>query len=88
MKTFLQRPAVLPEVADVRCNDCGRHVAKDVTGYFEDHISLTKDWGYHSPYDGQSHTIDLCIDCYKSWTAQFEIPPQVEDTNYVWEEII
>ena len=85
MKTFLDRPTVLPEVTDVRCNYCGRDVEKDTTGYFEDHISLTKHWGYHSPYDGESHIIDLCVDCYQDWTSQFEIPVQVEYVDYVWE---
>ena len=84
MKTFLDRAAVLPEVTDVCCNYCGRDVEKDTTGYFEDHISITKNWGYHSPYDGESHIIDLCVDCYRDWTSQFEIPPQVEQ-EYAWD---
>jgi len=63
----------------VCCNVCGRGISKDASGYFEDHISLTKNWGYHSPFDGESHAIDLCSGCYKSWIEQFEIPPHVTD---------
>ncbi|MCL1786562.1 MAG: hypothetical protein FWG38_01135 [Defluviitaleaceae bacterium] len=79
MKTFRDR---------VCCNQCGRGIEKDATGYVEDYILLTKDWGYHSPYDGESHTINLCVDCYKDWTQHFTIPPQVQYANYVWGEII
>jgi len=86
MKSFLSRPAIVPEVVAVQCNYCGRDVEKDEFGYFEDHISLEKDWGYHSPFDGEVHTIDLCVDCYQEWTAQFEIPTQVEFQEYILEE--
>jgi len=85
MKTFENRQAMVPELAAVRCNLCGRDVEKNSVGYLEDHISLTKMWGYHSPYDGEAHEIDLCVDCYDGWTKQFEIPPQVQAPNYVWE---
>ena len=84
MKTFTSQQTVVPVVTDVRCNLCGRTVEKNSIGYFEDHVSLTKMWGYHSPYDGESHAIDLCVDCYKGWTAKFEIPPQIEAIDYNW----
>jgi len=85
MKTFLEHRAVLPEIEDVRCNQCGRHIEKDSTGYFEDHISIAKEWGYHSPYDGETHKIDICIPCYQSWTHIFQIPPMREFVEYFWE---
>ena len=78
MKAFLERPVMLPELDAVHCNVCGKEVEKNAIGYFEDHVSLTKSWGFHSPYDGEAHAIDLCVDCYKDWTSRFEIPPQVE----------
>jgi len=64
-----------PTTTEVRCNLCGKKVKKDNIGYFEDHISLSKTWGYHSPYDGEEHAIDLCLECYKDWINEFEIPP-------------
>ena len=85
MKTLVDRPVMQPEVDSVKCNLCGRNVEKNAAGYFEDHISLTKMWGYHSPFDGEAHAIDLCVDCYKGWTSQFEIPPQIDYVDYVWE---
>ena len=77
MKTFVQRTTATTELEDVRCNLCGRDVEKNHIGYFEDHISITKMWGYHSPFDGEEHEVDFCVDCYRGLTAQFAIPPQV-----------
>ncbi|MCL2572290.1 MAG: hypothetical protein FWE11_07785 [Defluviitaleaceae bacterium] len=77
MRVFLDQTTVRPELTDVSCNVCGRDVDKNVSGYFEDHLTISKSWGYHSPYDGEIHAIDVCVDCYADWTAQFEIPPKV-----------
>ncbi|MCL2203149.1 MAG: hypothetical protein FWB88_04350 [Defluviitaleaceae bacterium] len=76
MKLYSEKTVVAHEVSDVRCNACGHDVGKDASGYLYDHISLSKLWGYHSPYDGEAHAIDLCVDCYQSWIGDFEIPPQ------------
>ena len=77
MRVFLEKTIVKPALTDVTCNVCGRGVSKDAFGYFEDHLSICKNWGYHSPYDGETHAIDLCIDCYQGWVDGFEIPPKV-----------
>jgi len=77
MRVFLDETVVKPTLTDVSCNACGRGVSKDASGYFEDHISLTKAWGYHSPYDGEIHAIDICVDCYQDWIKDFEIQPKV-----------
>ena len=84
MKTFLTRQVAVDEISNISCNLCGKSVEKNNMGYFDDYISLTKNWGYHSPYDGESHSIDLCQECYRGWIAQFEIPPAVEEGNFVW----
>ena len=78
MRVFLETPVMLPQLENVRCNSCGTEVPKNAVGYFEDHIDISKKWGFHSPYDGELHSIDLCVGCYESWVADFEIPPQVE----------
>jgi len=83
MRIFLEKPVMLPELDNVHCNVCGREVKKNSVGYFEDHVSLTKNWGFHSPYDCEAHSIDLCVDCYKDWTSHFEIPPQVEHQTVI-----
>jgi len=78
MKAFSEKPVMQPQLDTIQCNVCGKEVTKNHVGYFEDHVSLTKSWGYHSPYDGEDHAIDLCVECYGDWTSRFEIPPQVE----------
>jgi len=77
MRVFMEQNVVKQALSDVRCNVCGRSIMKDASGYFEDHVAISKAWGYHSPYDGETHVIDICIECYQNWTAQFEIPPKV-----------
>ena len=77
MRTFLEETIVKQALSDVKCNVCGRSVSKNTCGYFEDHVSISKLWGYHSPYDGETHVIDICIDCYQDWATRFEIPPKV-----------
>ena len=78
MKLFLDRTVVKKEVSEVHCNACGKEVGKDASGYLLDYVSLNKQWGYHSPFDGESHDIDLCIACYQTWINRFEIPPVKE----------
>ena len=79
MRIFLERDVLTPLLSDVRCNVCGREMQKENPGYFEDHVSLSKTWGYFSPFDGEAHDIDVCVDCYKDWIARFEIPPYSEE---------
>ena len=79
MRVFFQENTIKHALSDIHCNVCGRSVSKDATGYFEDHVSLSKTWGYHSPYDGEIHAMDVCVDCYQGWTATFEIPPRVTE---------
>jgi hypothetical protein len=78
MKLFLERTVIKKELSEVRCNACGKGVGKDASGYLLDHVEVSKRWGYHSPFDGESHTIDLCIPCYQIWISQFKIPPAAE----------
>jgi len=58
----------------VYCNKCSREIPENELGYPEDHLSVTKKWGYGSPIDGDKHSFDLCFECYKAMTEEFEIP--------------
>ena len=78
MRIFSEQSVIQPKLDEVRCNSCGQGVTKNAIGYLEDHVSLSKTWGYHSPYDGEAHAIDLCVGCYQDWINKFEIPPGVE----------
>ena len=84
MKTFLNRRAAFTDVEAIMCNQCGQDIVRDRFGYFQDYLAIEKGWGYHSPYDGEVHSMDICQDCYKQWVAGFKIPPQVEYVEYMW----
>ena len=86
MRMYLEKNVVRQSLEDVQCNVCGRSVSKDSSGYFEDHVSISKAWGYHSPYDGEMHGIDLCVDCYAGWVTEFEIPPKMSCYCHMMED--
>ena len=79
MRVFLEKTVTKHELTDICCNVCGRGINQDDSGYFEDHVTFSKSWGYHSPFDGESHAIDLCVECYQAWIRQFQIPPNVTE---------
>ena len=79
MKTFSEKTVSLESLDEISCNCCGEQINKNEFGYFEEHLSVTKKWGYGPPADGETHDFDLCYDCYKEITGRFEIPPHVTD---------
>jgi len=76
MKIFVERTIAKEVLDEVRCNGCGHQIEKNDFGYFEDHLSVSKTWGYGSPIDGDYHTFDLCFKCYSEMTDRFKIPPE------------
>ena len=76
MRTFSERTITKEILDEVRCNQCGQQIGKNDFGYFEDYLSVNKTWGHGSPIDGESHTFDLCYDCYSEMINRFEIPPE------------
>lgn len=77
MNKILERTLQKEEKIDVNCNMCGRPVEKNDFGYFEDHITVAKTWGYGTPIDGETHVFEFCFDCYNELTDRFAIPPRV-----------
>ena len=61
----------------VCCNLCGCQVGKNDFGYYEDHLSVIKTWGYGTVADGETHVFDICFDCYNELADRFVIPPRV-----------
>ena len=66
----------------VRCNWCGKHIAKNAFGYFEDFIAVSKTWGYGLPIDGETHVFNICYDCYEEFAARCVLPPDVAADAY------
>ena len=67
------------------CNCCGREIQITKQHPYPEYVSIRKEWGYDSPYDGEVHEIDLCQDCYAKWIRTFKFAPQVED-NDIYDE--
>ncbi|MCL2399186.1 MAG: hypothetical protein FWC91_05490 [Defluviitaleaceae bacterium] len=77
MKIFLEKTTAHEALDEVLCNLCGSQIKKNAFGYFEDYLSVTKTWGYGSPADGETHSFDLCYDCYADIVKRFQIPPRI-----------
>lgn len=63
------------------CNCCGQEITCTRQHPYPDYLSVEKEWGYDSPYDGEKHEFDLCPDCYAKWIGTFKIPPQQEEAE-------
>ena len=62
-------------IQDIFCNICEEKIHKNEHGYFDDFLSIEKTWGYFSPFDGETHCIDICISCYKTLLDSLKIKP-------------
>ncbi len=73
MKNFKEKVHVnlLPDT--IVCNKCGRHITKDRFGYHEEYLTVDKQWGFHSDFDGERHEFDLCVNCYGEIIRDFKI---------------
>lgn len=70
---------VQKEVPDrIICNCCGQEIS--ITGQhpYPEYLSIHKEWGYDSPYDGETHEIDICPACYEKWITTFCVSPRAE----------
>lgn len=74
MRTFKTILVEHKEVEDIFCNLCGQKVPVKVFNFGQDYLHIEKDWGYNSDYDGEVHTIDICMSCYKKLISSFAIP--------------
>ena len=49
-------------------------IAQDKYGHKADCLSVDKEWGYGSCFDGENHSFDLCDECYSEIIKNFKIP--------------
>lgn len=75
MKVLKEVKTVQMTVDSIFCNCCGKEIEKNQFGYHHEYLSIKKDWGYNSEFDGQSHEIELCQECYKNIIESFKIRP-------------
>ena len=63
------------EVDTVICNCCGKQIIHGKDKKMGEYLSVVKHWGYHSPFDGEKHSLDVCPECYHRWIQTFQFPP-------------
>lgn len=69
------------ELETVVCNKC-KKVLKVENGILKEgcfHADYA--FGYFSNRDGQEHSFDLCEECYDEVTAEFALPPMVQEKS-------
>ncbi len=69
------------QVVNVVCNACGNPIPQTSGGKVHEHLSIDKNWGYLSPYDGENHSFEICPDCYKKFIESFIVPVTVNTAN-------
>ena len=79
MKQYKTVGITAERLSEVRCNVCGRRISPDSAHPYQDYLSIEKEWGYDSPYDGERHQIDVCSACYRQWLTSFVLPPAEEE---------
>lgn len=75
VKTLKKVQIVKQETDNIICNMCGETIYKNQFGYFHEHLSVRKEWGYGSAFDGETHCFDLCESCYNKMREQMKIAP-------------
>ncbi len=73
MKTMKKSTVYVETVATVTCNMCGEEIKVNQFGYFDEYVTIEKTWGYGSRYDGETHSIDLCENCYTEMLKKLKI---------------
>jgi ribosomal-protein-alanine N-acetyltransferase len=79
------KKAVCKKSGDMQlyCNSCGKKLKVENGILKEDAFEAKKEWGYFSDWDTQIHRFNLCEECYKRITGEFEIPVEVRTKTEV-----
>lgn len=75
MRTVKEVHVVNQETDRIICNMCGETINRNQFGYFDEHLSIKKEWGYGSAFDGEIHCFDLCESCYEKLREMMKIAP-------------
>ena len=68
-------------ISEVKCNMCGRNIKIQNGMIMDGVLSIEYKWGYFSDFDGQTHSFDICQDCYKKLEKKFIIPIDKEEIS-------
>lgn len=79
MKFYKEETVILKKTEKIICNFCGEEIKKEGENVFYDYIEIKKKWGYLSDFDGQTHSFDICQNCYKKLIKEFKHQIEVEE---------
>lgn len=71
------------KVIDIYCNVCGRQIKAENGILKEDVFEATKEWGYFSNKDLETHRFNICETCYEEMISNFKIPVEVMNKKEV-----
>lgn len=71
------------ELLEVICNKCGKKLMVDRGIAHQGVLSISYGWGYFSKRDGETHSFDLCEECYDDLIKSFIIPINIEERNEI-----
>ncbi len=67
----------------VICNKCKKQIKVENNIIKEGIFSANHLFGYFSGKDGETHSFDLCEECYDEMIGDFMIPPQVTEVTEI-----
>ncbi len=83
MKIFEKKIVTKKQVKYILCNKCGKKINFKHKFKRQDYLDVKKNWGYHSDYDGQVHSFQICRECYKELINSFEIKPKIKKNSFL-----
>lgn len=67
------------ELVTVICNQCGKELWIENGILKEECIHVVHDFGFFGQRDGETHSFDLCEECYNKVIAKFQLPVQKQE---------
>lgn len=64
-------------LSEVYCNKCGKLIYSDELKQKDDYIKVIKEWGYFSNKDMETHSFELCEECYDNLIKTFKFQPTI-----------
>ncbi len=69
------------EIFTILCNKCKKEI-KVENGIIKEGIFGAEHlFGYFSEKDGETHSFDLCEECYDKIVSDFKIPPEITEVK-------
>lgn len=66
-------------LVSVRCNCCEKELLVENGILKEECIHIVHDFGFFGHRDGETHSFDLCEDCYTQIVSRFRIPVEMQE---------